>query len=693
MKRTAPELPKDDALTEMRKRYDLASEYCAELYEQAQEDIKFVTVPGNQWDKALKARRKNRPTYEFPKLKGQVRQIINEMRQSRPQGKVRGTEESDAGLAEIMEGLCRNIESLSNADQTYDIAFEKSVKGGFGAFRICTDYLNDDDFEQDIRIKPIRNPFTVKFDPAAVEIDRRDGLFCFVEELIPKSEFERKYPKANVTDFETDRDIQPWRDAKQIRIAEYWYKTPMIRQLWALSSGAEVFSDEAGLTEEELNSVGVTVTQRRDVDSHKVYMRLTNGSEWLTEPYEFPCKYIPIIPVWGNIENIDGQDYWSGAVRDGKDGQRLHNAHRTALVEAVAKAPKAPFVLTPEQIASYEPMWKAANAEDFPYLLYNDAGGKGPPQRTEQAQVPEALIQLAQMDNDDMKAATGMFDPSLGNRSNVTSGVALNSQKQQGQTSTFNYIDNLGYAIHFSYEILVDMIPRVYDTPRVVRILGVDGGEKWKQLYQTVVDPQTGEQHVINDIGKGKYDVSITVGPSFATQRMEAAASFTEMAGQIGSSAPQIGLLLAYEVIKNRDVPGSEEVISAMRKGLVAQGLLPPKDGEPPPQPQPPDPRIQADLEYKQAQAQKMQADAMLQADKQKTEQEIAWFDAETRRIAAIEGAKVDVAGIQQAAAQQLFDMMQGHFDRQQAMQQQAMQQAHEFTMQQTQPQPQGPPQ
>lgn len=601
-----------DQLAEMRTQYGRASDFWRDGYDMARDDIKFVTVPGNQWDSSLKLRRKNRPCYEFPKLKGQIRQIINEMRQSRPQGKVRGAEESDRGLAEIMQGICRNIESLSNADQAYDIAFEKSVKGGLGVFRICTDYLNDDDFEQDIRIQAVRNPFSVKFDPAAVEIDRRDGMFCFVEELIPKAEFERRYPKASVTDFETDKDVLAWRDAGQVRIAEYWFKKPLKRELWALSSGAVVYSDEAGLTEEELASVQITVTNRRTVDGHKVYMRLTNGSEWLTDPYEFPCKFIPVIPVWGNIENIDGADYWSGAVRDGKDGQRLHNAHKTATVEAVAKAPKAPYVLTAAQVKGFEEMWKNANAEDYPYLLYNNSEQLGPPKRTEQAQVPTALIQLASMDNDDMKAATGMFDPSLGAGSNVTAGVALNSQKQQGMTATFNYIDNLGYAIRFAYEILVDMIPRVYDTPRVVRVLGQDGGEKWKQLYQEVQDPQTGQTRVINDIKKGKYDVVITVGPSFATQRMESAAAFTEMAGQIGSTNPAIGLLLAYEVVKNRDLPGSEEVVDAIRKTLVSQGMLPPKEGEQAPQPPPPDPRMMAEVALKQAQAGKIQGDTQL---------------------------------------------------------------------------------
>lgn len=598
------------ALADMRARYKTATDACSKPYDEARDDIKFVTVPGNQWDAALKARRKNRPTYEFPKLRSYIRQIINEQRQSRPQGKVRGVEESDKGLAEIMQGLCRNIESMSNAEQAYDIAFEKAVKGGFGAWRICTDYLNDDDFEQDIKVEPIRNPFAAKCDPAAIRIDRRDANFWFIEELIPLADFERKYPKADVADFETDRDCVDWREKGQVRVAEYWYKEPVKRELWALSSGAQVFADEAGVTEEELGIAGLQIVKRRSVDSHKVLMRLTNGKEWLTEPYPFPSKFIPIVPVWGNIENIDGEDYWSGEVRHAKDQQRLHNVHRTALVEAVAKAPKAPFILKKKWIEGLENQWKNANAEDYPYLVVNDSAEEVP-KRTPQAEVPAALIQLAGMDVDDMKSSTGQYDASLGARSNETSGTAINSRKQQGATATFNYIDNLVYAIRYTYEILVDMIPRVYDTERTVRILGEDGGAKWKQLYQEVQDEE-GVTHVLNDIRKGKYDVVVTVGPSYATQRMEAADAFAQMAGQIGGAAPMIGPLLAYGVIKNQDVPGIEEVEKALRKQLVAQGLLEPAEGEQPPPPPPTDPRMEAEARKLAAQATNEEAKANL---------------------------------------------------------------------------------
>lgn len=614
----------DSSLNEMRSRYELASNFYREPYALSIEDVEFVTIPGNQWDKTLKTRRRNRACYEFPKLRAHVIQVQNEMRQSRPQGKVRGTEEADRGLAELMQGICRNIEATSNADRAYDVASEFQVQGGFGDWRICTDYLRDDDFEQDIRIEPIRNPFASKPDPAAVKMDRRDARFWFLEDSIPRSEFERLYPDASLSDFDTDSHCtQFWRDNDAVRICEYWYKQPCKRVLWALADGSTVFADDEKLVESlgldksakpevvkaALESTGAQILKERQVDSHKVFMRLTNGREWLTKPYEFPSKFIPIVRIWGNIQNVDGREYWSGLVRFGKDQQRLHNLHRTAIVEAIAKAPKAPYALTPAQIKGHEEHWKNANAEDYPFLLYNPdpaANGGGPPQRTNQAEVPVALIQAAGMDNDDIKAATGQYDASLGQRSNETSGLAINSRKQQGATATFNFIDNQAYGIRYTYEILTDMIPRVYDTPRVVRVLGEDGGEKWKQLYQKMTAPD-GTSVVVNDIRKGKYDIAVTVGPSYATQRMEAAAAFAELAQQIGSSAPMIGPLLAYGAVKNQDMPGTEELEAALRKVLVSQQLLEPKEGEQAPE-QPKDPRAEADARKAMADAAKSEA-------------------------------------------------------------------------------------
>lgn len=599
---------KDD-LTEMRRRYDLACDAVSTSYDEAEADRRFVNVPGEQWDKKLKARRGDRPTYEFPKLETHCRQVINEMRQGRPQGKVRGMEESDKGLAELMNGICRDIEARSNADQAYDIAYECAVEGGLGHWRIVTDYRSQDDFELDIFVKPIRNPFSVKWDAASIELDRSDAECCFVEDLISKSSFQRQYPKADLNGWESDKDCEKFREKDLIKVCEYFEKRPSKRTLIQLDDGKVLFADEMGEDWEALlASQGKAVIQQREVDSHKVFSRLTNGYEWLTEDHEWPTKHIPIIPVWGHIRCIDGEDKWKGMVRSNKDQQRLHNVHRTAAIEAVAKAPKAPFIVKNKWIKGLESFWNKANAEDFPYLPVNDEAD-GIPIRAQQAEIPAALIQLAALDNEDIKASTGQFNASLGATSNETSGRAINARKQQGATATFNYTDNLAYAIRRTYVILCDMIPKVYDTQRVVRVLGEDGGEKWRTLYEEVIDPETSEPVVLNDISKGKYDITVTVGPSYATQRMETADMMSQLLAQIGPAFPPIAPLLANYIVKSLDGPGADELGEHVRKLLVAQNLMPPEDGDQPPQPQQPNPKDVAAAQKDEATVGKLQAE------------------------------------------------------------------------------------
>lgn len=609
-----------DDLELMRKRYQQASDACKDLYADATNDIKFVSVPGCQWDDHLRGRRSGRPTYEFPKLGPACRQVINEFKQSPPQGKVRGVEESDRGLAEIMQGLCRNIESSSDSELAYDIAFEMQVKGGYGVWRLCTDYRDDKDFEQDIFIEPVYNPFAVKFDAAATKQDKSDANFVFFEDLISKEDFEHRWPDKSLSEFETDTGLADWLERGLIRVCEYWYKKPIKDTMWALSDGRVLSVDELydqlhlrGLITEEqdgdldymrsaLASQGVQVVKEREVDSHEIVMRITNGKEWLSEECEFPSKYFPFVPVYSNYMVLDGKEYWHGLVRPNKDGQRLHNVHRTAAIEAVAKAPKAPFIVKQKWIKGLERFWNNANAEDYPFLPVNDEA-EAMPVRSQQAEIPAAMIQLSNIENEDIKAGTGIFDASLGAQSNETSGKAINARKLQGATATYNYIDSFAHGVKHCYRIMLDMLPRVMDTARTVRILGPDGGEKWKQLYQEVADPQTGYPIVLNDIKKGKYDVAITVGPSYATQRMEAVEAFSQLAGQLGGAFPPLAAIMAYQVVHNLDLPGSEEVDKAVRKILVKQGLVEPQDGDEPPQPPQPNPKDVADAKAKESSA------------------------------------------------------------------------------------------
>lgn len=601
--------PDQTFLTEMRDRFGQCYDHDRDLRQLALDDIKFTFVPGNQWDAYTKGLRPDRPCYEFNKVRQSVRQITGDQLQNRPGIKVIPVEDGDEDTAEVYEGLIRNIESVSNADHAYDNGFLYSATGGYGVWRIVTDYADDDDFDQDVYIKPMLNPYSAYCDPDAKEFDRRDAQFWFLSDYMGKEAFKAKYPDADVSDFEAGTDVSDsllnWMDGDKVRVCEYWYKVKTDKTIGMLNTGEVV--DMAEFDQEMYAQAGVTVTKTRDITVNQVMMEIVSGSQRLEGPYKWAGKFIPIIIVWGDLLNVDGRDEWSGMVRFAKDAQRLYNFEQSTLVELVAKQPQQPLTAPAEAIKGYEGYYENLSDKDVPVLPYNMVPGApngGMPVRVQGAIFPSAWANLSAMSSDNIKATLGIYDASLGARGNETSGIAIRQRQQQGSTANFVYTDNLAKAIAFTGEILVDLIPKIYDTERVVRILGKDGGEKWVKINHAIQNPQDGQWQTINDLTVGKYDVKVTTGPSYATQRQELADAAMHMAQQPGPA----GMLWSLAYMENADFPKGEKYVKAFRQFMVNQGLIEPEEGDTPPPPPQPNPKDEADAMLKQSHAQLNQA-------------------------------------------------------------------------------------
>jgi len=641
----------DDPMAEMRKRYEQADSACADKYAEAQEDIEFGFIPGKQWDKAMSAKRGKRPLYEFNKTRPAVKAVTNDMRQQSPAIKIRAAENSHKDLANIMQGLIRNIESCSRADTAYDTAGFYAVSGGYGVFRIKTEYSNDDAFEQDIRIKEVRNPFAIKFDPNAREFDRRDARYVFVDDSMTREEFKHKYPDADPVDFsQVSQQYGEWFTEKQVRVAEYWCKHYDKKTIYQLSDGRVLDEDDYQAMLPQLGAVQVdpqtgqpqeplTLKSQRVVEYDRIEMSIVSGKEVLEGPYEWAGKFFPFVPVWGDTVNIEGEEVYSGIIRPIRDAQRLFNWNVCTGQEVLAKQPSAPFMATPAMIEGHEAAWQNLATDNAPALFYNvdpAAPNGGAPFRAQPPTFPGAMFEGAQFAADLMKSIDNVVDAPI--QSRASSGKAIQAVQQQGDTGNFDYIDNLARAKAFGGEILCDLIPRIYDTEREIMILGEDGKESYAKLNQSVQNPQTGEWQVINDLSQGKYAVVVSIGPSFATQRMAALEALTNVASN--SKDPETATLATYGVIKNMDEPGLAEIEKAMRKKLVAQGALEPGEGEAPPQPPQPDPVMMAEAQLKQAQAQKAMADAHAVMNPQPAAQEdnsleVAKFQQDSQKAQA----------------------------------------------------------
>jgi len=547
-------------------RYDTMLEFDRDNRQEAMIDMKFVNIPGEQWDENMKQERGERPCYEFNKLRVTGKRVINDMRANRPAGKVRGVEGADKDTAEVYEGLIRNIWNTSDGDTVIDYAAEYQVNGGMGAWRISTKYSSDTAFEQDIVLEPIINPFCLFFDQASKDPQRSDAMDCILTEKISKDSYETRWPDAKVVDFEeTEFDNEEeWEDDESVRIAEYWYKEAVKKEIWQLQDGKVVDSE----SDEAANIPKDQIKGKRTVDTYKVMMCIASGEAILEGPKEWAGSMLPFVVVYGDFVVIDGKTYWFGLPRFAKDAQRSYNVSRTAIIETVAMAPQAKWWMTAAQAKGNTAKIAEAHRKNFPFLVYNpDPKAPGPPARMGAADIPIALIEESRLASEEIKAVTGIFSPDLGAGDQAKSGVQERERRAQGQIATFNYQDNQAKGIRRTWELLIDLIPQIYDTDREMRILGSDGAEDYVRINTFVQDQETGEMIKVHDMAQGRFDTTITTGPSFSTRREEASEVYMAMAQR----SPEIMSVAGDLIFKATDLPYSEDIAERL------QAMLPPQ--------------------------------------------------------------------------------------------------------------------
>lgn len=617
----------DDTLKEARDAFAACQEAEAENRAEALDDIRFARME-EQWPDAIREQRKRegRPCLTINKLTAFTRQVINDARQNKPSIKVHPVDSSaDPATADLINGLIRNIEYTSNADVAYDTAAECAVTGGVGYFRIGIDYAHDDTFDLDILIQRIANPFSVYGDPHSTAADSSDWNVCFVTETMKKADFERKYAGAAKVNWEAGYgDLQsPWVDGDDVMLAEWWRREEVERPIVLLSAPAQMpDGSEVRILDAEFyaankplfDGLGLSVVADRVTRSWKVTQTLLTGAEVLEET-DWAGKFIPVIPVYGDEVNVEGKRYFRSLIRSAKDAQRMFNYWRTTSTELVALAPKAPFIGPKGAFRSDAAKWATANVQSHAYIEYDPVNGGAPPQRQPFAGVPAGALQEALNASDDMKAILGLYDASLGARSNETSGKAIMARQREGDVATFHFVDNLVRAIRHGGRVLLDLIPHVYTGQRIVRILGQDKKPQNVPLGQPMQLPDGTER--VFDLSIGKYDLTVEAGPSFTTQREEMVSALTDLIRAYPPAAPVVGDIL----IRNMDIQGAEEISERLK------ALLPPQLQGQDPQAQ----QAQQAVQQLQQALEQMKADKSLDARKV----DIDAYNAETKRIQA----------------------------------------------------------
>jgi hypothetical protein len=596
-----------------------------------------------------------RPCLTINKLPQHVRQVTNDQRQNRPGAKVIPVDDkADVEIADIFNGMIRHIEYISDADVAYDTACENQVSYGEGYIRLLTEYCDDNTFDQDIKIGRVRNSFSVYMDPTIQDPTGADAKWCFVTEDLTKAEYARLYPDAApITTLQSlgvgDQSISNWLNEDTIRIADYYYVDYDRATLNLYPGNATAF---VGTPEDkQLKAFYGKPLKSRESDRARVKYCKINGYEILSEN-EWAGKWIPVIRIVGNEFEVDGRLYVSGLVRNAKDAQRMYNYWVSQEAEMLALAPKAPFIGYGGQFEGYENQWKTANTTNWPYLEVNPdvTDGQGAvlplPQRAQPPMASSGLLQAKAGASEDIKSTTGQYNASLGMGSNERSGKAILARQREGDVGTYHYGDNLARGVRHIARQLVDLIPKIYDTQRIARIIGEDGETKMVKInpdqvepVNKIVDQQGVVLEKIYNPGVGKYDVVATTGPGYATKRQEA----LEAMAQLLQGNPQLWQVAGDLFVKNMDWPGAQEMAKRFAKTIDPKLM---SDGEDNPELQAAQQQMQAmgqEMEQMHQMIQNVGKSIEMQDMKRKDyEAEIKAYQAETQRISAVQAGMTE---------------------------------------------------
>jgi len=628
---------KEAFLQDMREEYDLDFDFDSDNRDEALEDKRFTA--GEQWEPVVLADRAGLPCLVINSVPQFIAQLVGDWRENKRGVKVLPSEEGDKDLADVRADLIRSIETQSRADRVYDTTFESAVQCGDGAFRVAVEYAKDDVFDQDIFVRPIEDSLSVIWDRTSVDPTGRDARHCFVDDLIPTKDFERKWPNSKPSELGTRAYNQMvntrWIEAEGVRVTEYWRLIDRQRFLALFEDGSVRFIED---NLDDLITKHGGVTKTRMAPCTYAQMHLVTGFDILSGPYEYRLNRLPIVRMSGRVVNLAGSRVRYGIVRFMKDSARLRNFHRSVAAEQLGYAPKAQWIATESAVEGYEDELRKAHLTRDPLIKVSDEAIIGQNiQRLDPPKWQAALHQEAEANVQDMKDVTGIHDASLGIKSNETSGRAINARQREGDIAAITYYDNGNAAVLEAGDVMNQLISQIYDGTRIVRIIGED--EKLKFLK--INDPNDPRSP---DLSVGRYDVALSTGASYSTRRVEAAQAMMD-AVQVW---PQLLQVAGDLVAKAQDWPGADDLAERLKKTIPQQFLDPDEQTGP-------DPQIQQMQMEMQALAQENQ---QLKIDKEIDLKKLVIdvYNAETQRIRALSDNQVDAELSQRSDIQAILE-------------------------------------
>ena len=691
----------DKIIQEAKDRFKRAEEYERPSRDKARLDTMFANGDarnGWQWqDNVLLSRQQeDRPCLTANKTQQHNFMIVNDALENKSSPKVSPIGDGASyEAAQIFNGLFRHIENQSNAQDAYSKAINDQVTGGLGWARVTTNYASDQvgivSFNQDLFIKRVIDPFSIYLDPDAQEADKSDSRFGFVFNDLARDEAEEKFPwlKDSGVPLAALDHGDGWDTKDHVREAEYFRRVEKADRILMLPNNDVVL--ESGLDEDTLAMLtqdGAQELQSRDIKIPVIEWYKIIGGKIVERELKTVWAYIPLVPFTGIETIIDKKLDRRGHTRSVLDSQRMYNFWISAQAESAGYQTNIPWIVPAEGVEGYETEWANANRSTKAYLPYNHVGEDGvtPIPRPERINPPvpsQAALAGQQTALNDMMIVTGQYEAEMGAPGNEKSGRAINERQRQSDRATYHFVDHAAQAMRLVAKILLSAIPKVYDTPRVLRILDEDGTENHvvldpnaqlaHQPMQGPVPPQVQQmmspgqkvQAIFNPT-VGRYCVVADVGPSFATKRQDAFNAFS----QIMQASPDLMKIAGDLLFKAADFPFADQLAERLQRAIPPQLL---GDG--------PDPQIQQLqqqlMQQKQLMGHMMQqvADAEQKLKDKNADISRQDYEAETKRLAAV-GA-VDPAALKPIIREMVSSVlgipavpvMAAHADAEQAMQ------------------------
>ena len=576
----------ESLLIDVKDLFNEADSYFGDLYDQGRDDMRFL-YGENQWDQTaiIEREKNNRPYLVLNQLAPYAKQVVNDIRQARIAIRVSPVDDQgDPKTAEIMQGIIRNIERQSKANDAYELAVKNAVGAGYGWIRVRTDYCNPMSFDQEIKIERIINFESVYIDPESTSLDGSDAEYCFIFDDISADKFEELYPDADPVSV----DMGDWLNNDNVRIAEHYYKEYKEREIVL----AKILDPMTGkekqgvVTRDEFNAIEEEGGAIEEIESRTSNFPVINyckfNGQEILEQSEWLGEYIPVVPVYCDEVFIDGKRESHSLIRQAKDAQRMFNYWKTASTEFIALQQKAPFIGPLGSFNSRADQWANSNRLNLPYLEYDVVHDENnqrvePPQRQQPVMGSPAMMQEAASAREDIRLALGMPQANMGETGREISGVAIRNRQIEGDNATFHITANLAASISQVGVILVDLIPRLYSEEKIMRILGEDGKEDKVPVNQPYVKDEDGYRPAepneksmgVFDLTTGKYDVVTDVGASYSSKRQETADKLIE----ISRAKPEI-LDIAGDILFDvLDVPRGDEIAERMRAQMSPEML------------------------------------------------------------------------------------------------------------------------